>query len=68
MYLGTSSNVMLYYVCKKLNSTPIKRTINIIHLDRSKVKIIGELKDSLIQVASNPKVHQIIDIIVVDIS
>jgi hypothetical protein len=36
-------------------------------LDRSNVKVIGELKDVLIRVASNPKVYQIIDIIVVDI-
>jgi hypothetical protein len=29
--------------------------------------VIGELKDILICVESNPKVHQVIDIIVVDI-
>ena len=41
--------------------------IKIIQLDRTNVKVIGELKSVLIRLSSNPKVHQIIDIIVVDI-
>ena len=39
----------------------------IIQLDRSHVKVLGELKDFLIHLASNSKVHRTIDIIVVDI-
>jgi hypothetical protein len=31
------------------------------------LKVMGELKDVLIMLSLNPKVHQIIDIIVVDI-
>ena len=31
------------------------------------VKVMGEFKDILIRIASNPKVHHFIDIIVVDI-
>jgi hypothetical protein len=31
------------------------------------VKVIGELKDVMIIIASNPKIHQVIDIVVVDI-
>ena len=40
----------------------------IIQLDRSHVKVMGELKDVMIRLASNSKVHQVIDVIVVDIS
>jgi len=50
-----------------LNATPTKPSTNIIQIDRSEVKVIGELKDVLIRVASNPKIHQVIDIVVVDI-
>jgi hypothetical protein len=39
----------------------------IIQLDRSHVKVMGELKDVMIRLASNSKVHQVIDVIVVDI-
>jgi hypothetical protein len=41
--------------------------LKIIQLDRTDVKVIGELKNVLIRLSSNPKVHQVIDIIVVDI-
>jgi len=41
--------------------------IKIIQLDRTNVKVIGELKNVLIRLSSNPKVHNIIDIIVGDI-
>ena len=39
----------------------------IIQLDRSHVKVMGELKDVMIQLSSNSKVHQVIDVMVVDI-
>jgi hypothetical protein len=61
-----SSNVMPYSVCKKLNIEPKKSSIQIVQLDRSNVKVLGELKN-LNRLSSNPKVHQTIDIIVVDI-
>ena len=64
---GASSNVMPYSVCKKLNEEPQMSKTKIIQLDRSHVKVFGELKDVLIQLSSNPKVHQTIDIVVVDI-
>jgi hypothetical protein len=41
--------------------------LKIIQLDRTDVKVMGELKNVLIILSSNPKVHQVIDIIVVDI-
>jgi hypothetical protein len=39
---GASSNVMTYAVCKKLNAKPEKYDIQIIQLDISNVKFMGE--------------------------
>ena len=64
---GASSNVMPYSACKKLNAQPNIFKTNIIQLDQSHVKVMGELKDVMIRLSSNSKVHQTIDIIVVDI-
>ena len=55
------------FVCKKLNAKPQICKTNIIQLDRSHVKVFGELKDVLILLSWNSKVHQTIDIIIVDI-
>ena len=62
---GASSNVMPLSV-QKLNAE-VKPYLKIIQLDRTNVKVIGELKNVLVRLSSNPKVHQIIDIIIVDI-
>ena len=62
---GASSNVMPYLVCKKLNAHPNIFKKKIIQLDGSRVKVMGELKDVLICLSSNSKVHQTIDVIVV---
>ena len=67
VYSGASSNMMPYSVCKKLNAEPQMSKTKIIQLDRSHVKVLGELKDGLICLASDSKVHQMIDIIVVGI-
>ena len=64
---GASSNVMPYFVCKKLNAVPYMRKTKIIQLDRSQVKAFRELKDVLIRLSSNSKVHQTINVIVIDI-
>jgi hypothetical protein len=45
---GASSNVMPYSVCKKLNAQPKMCRTRIIQLDRSHVKVMGELKDAMI--------------------
>ena len=58
---------MSYSVCKKLNEKPHICKTRIIQLDRSNVKVVGELKYVLILLSSKSKVHQTIDIIVVDI-
>ena len=64
---GTSSNVMPYSICNKLNAEPQMSKTKIIQLDRSHVKSFRELKDVLIRLSSDSKVHQTIDIIVFDI-
>jgi ribonuclease HI len=64
---GVSSNVMSWSVCQNINAEVQPSSLKIIQLDRTSVKVIGELKNALIRLSSNPKVHQIIDIIVVDI-
>ena len=65
--LGASLNVMPYSVYKKLNAQPQICKTKIIQLDWSHVKVFGELNDVLIPLSLNSKVHQTIDIIVVDI-
>jgi hypothetical protein len=65
--LGASSNVMPWSICQKINAEVETSTLKIIQLDRTSVKVIGELRNVLIRLSSNPKVHQVIDIIVVDI-
>jgi len=64
---GTSSNVMPLSVGQKINAEVKPSDLKIIQLDRTNVKVIGELKNVLIKLSSNSKVHQVIDIIVVDI-
>jgi hypothetical protein len=64
---GASSNVMPFSVCKKLNAQPKMCRTKIIQLDQSHVKVMGELKDVMIRLSLNLKVHQLIDVIVVDI-
>jgi hypothetical protein len=64
---GASSNVMPWSVCQKINAKVEPSSLKIIQLDRTDVKVMGELKNVLIRLSSNPKVHQFIDIIVVDI-
>ena len=51
---GASSNAMPYSICKKLNAKPTPCEIQISQLDRSKVKIVGELKGVMIRMATNP--------------
>jgi hypothetical protein len=64
---GASSNVMPWSVFQNINTEVEPSSLKIIQLDRTDVKVIGELKNVLIRLSSNPKVHQVIDTIVVDI-
>ena len=54
-------------VCAKLNITPQKYTVQIVQLDRTKVEVLGEITLVSIRLSSNPKVSQIIDILVANI-
>jgi hypothetical protein len=62
-----SSNVIPLSICNKLNAIPLKSDKHVIQLDRTQVKVMGELKDAMIMMATHPKFVQVIDIIVVDI-
>ena len=64
---GASSNILPKSICAKLNVQPQKSIVRIVHMDRSKVEVIGELNQVTIMLSSNPKVCQIIDILVADI-
>lgn len=58
---------MPYSVCLQINAQPQKSSIQIVQLDITKVKVLGELKEVLIRLSSNTKAFQIDDIIIVDI-
>jgi hypothetical protein len=62
-----SSNVMPMVVCNKLGTVPLKSDKHVIQLDRTQVKVMGELKDVMIRIVTHPNFVQVIDIIVVDI-
>ena len=65
--LGASSNVMTLSMCKKLNATNENCPIQIVQLDRSKVKVVGRLRNALLRISTNPRIHQTIDIVIADI-
>jgi len=66
---SATSNVMPYLVSQKINDVPEKNhhTTKIIQLDNSNFKVMGKLKDVMIRLTSDPRVHKVIDIVVVDI-
>jgi hypothetical protein len=64
---GALSNVMSLSVCQKINAKVKPYDLKIIQLDRTNVKVISELNDILVRLYFNPKVHQIINNIIVDI-
>ena len=45
---GASSNVVPLLVCRKINGQPTPSSCKIIQLDRSTVKVVGEMKNVLI--------------------
>eukprot|EP00253_Pinus_taeda_P031155 PITA_31155 len=65
--LGASSNILPKSICTKLNVQPQKSVVRIVKLDRSQVEVINELNQVTIRLSSNPKVCQVIDILVADI-
>ena len=64
---GASSNVIPLSVCKKLYATWEPFPIQIFQLDRSKVKVVGRLRNVLLRLAIDPRILQTIDIVIADI-
>ena len=64
---GASIIVMPHLVYKRINGQPKPSTWKFIQLDRTAVKVIGEMQDALIHLSTNEKVCQYIDIVVADI-
>ena len=51
-----SSNVMLLSICKNINGQPTPSSCKIIQMDRSVVKVIGEMKNVLIRLSADEKI------------
>ena len=69
-YLVHSSviaNIMPLSIARKMNSQWSETSMRIIQLDRKLVPDIGELRDVIIQLSHDSRVHQCINIVVVDI-
>ena len=64
---GASSNFMPLSVCKKLNATWENCPIQIVQLDRSKLKVVGRLRNVLLRLSTDPQIHQTINIVIEDI-
>ena len=48
---GASINVMPISICKKINGQPKPSTWRVVQLDRTDVKVMGEMKDVMIRLA-----------------
>ena len=55
-------------VCKKINGQPKPSTWQVFQLNRTAVKVIGEVEDVLIRLSAHEKICQHIDIVVADIT
>ena len=56
VHSGASVNFIPLSVCKMINGQPKPSTWRVIQLDRTNVKVIGEMEDVLIHLSSNDKV------------
>ena len=54
-------------VCRNINGQPKPTAWEVTQLDRTNVKVVGEMEDILIRLSANEKRCQYIDIVVVDI-
>ena len=64
---GATVNVMPISVCKRISGQPKPSPWRVVQLDRTNVKVIGDMEDVLVRLASNDKVCQVINIMVADI-
>ena len=60
-------NVMSLAVCKKINGQPKPTTWEVIQIDRTSFKVVGEMRNVLIRLSANNKICQFIDVMVNDI-
>ena len=60
-------NVMPLSVCKRINGQPKPTTGQVVQLDRTVVKVVGEMEDVLISLLVDERVFQFIDIVVENI-
>ena len=67
VYLRASSNVMPLSVCKMLNATWESFLIQIVQLDRSKIRVVGRLRNVLLRLYIDPRIHYTIDIMITNI-
>ena len=58
---GASVNIMPWSVCKKINGQPKPSTWQVIQLERTLVKVIGEMEDVLIHLSADERVCQYIE-------
>ena len=64
---GLLVNVMPLEVCKKINGQPKPTAWEVVQLDKTSVKVVGEMKNLLIRLSANNKICQFIEIMVADI-
>ena len=64
---GLSVNVMPLAVYKKINRQPKPTAWEVTQLDKTSVKVVGEMENVLIHLSTNNKICQFVDIVVADI-
>ena len=64
---GSLVNVMPLSVCKKINGQPKPTAWEVTQLDRTSVKVVGEMENVLIRLSANNKICHFIYIVVADI-
>ena len=64
---GSSVNVMPLKICKRINGHPKPTTWEVTQLDKTNVKVVGEMENVLIRLSANNKICQFIDIVLADI-
>ena len=62
-----SANVMPLLVCKRINGQPKPSNGKIIQLERTTMKVVGEMEDMLIHLSADERVCQFVDTMVADV-
>ena len=64
---GSLVNVMPLAICKKINGQPKPTDWDVTQLNKTSVKVVGDMRNILIRLSTNKKICQYLDIVVVDI-